>query len=84
MEVSAVDLEELLDHVEKSRDKIVFNKAVWLLLCSNISNGMTPLLEILSKLSTTRFSSTRDLEASSTRPICVDLSVIRSNSLHSY
>jgi hypothetical protein len=80
MEVNGGDLEELLDHAEKYRDQIVFNKAVWLLLCSNIFNGMTPLLEILSKLSTTRFSSTKDLGGSSMRPICVDLSVIRSNS----
>lgn len=84
MEVGGADLEELLDNVEKYRDKIVFNKAVWLLLCSNISNGMTPLLEILSKLSTTKFSSTKGFGASSTKQIWEDSSVIRNNSLHSY
>mgnify|MGYP001807884246 CR=1 FL=1 len=30
MEVSGADLEELLDHVEKHRETIVFNKAAWL------------------------------------------------------
>ena len=29
MEVSGSDLEELLDHVEKHRDQIVFNKVAW-------------------------------------------------------
>jgi hypothetical protein len=30
MEVGGADLDELLDHVEKYREVIVFNKAAWI------------------------------------------------------